>query len=205
MALSALEGDVPEPDGRTIDPVDRCRFGNSFDQPHAECRAFQPLQFVAATSYGKPLRTHVTCAYLQVGDLARNQFYPRCSLGSDAERVRWIAQIGSGTIERMRDLNTEFDALFAGALVHMVDAKARVLENPPTATPEARGALAAMVRAFLADFESFVTRHAGRIEHVGLSPADVTALAAAMLDEWQGSARLDLPGFDEQWLRLPEE
>jgi len=51
----------------------------------------------------------------------------------------------------------------------------------------------------------FVTKHASRIEHIGLSPVDVTALAAAMLDDWQGSSRLDLPGFDEHWLRLPED
>lgn len=105
----------------------------------------------------------------------------------------------------MRDLNTEFDALFAASLMRMVDAKARVLAQPPPGSPDARNALAAMVRAFLADFEAFVTKHARRIEHVGLSPADVMALAAAMLDDWQGSPRLDLPGFDEHWLRLPED
>ncbi len=183
MAPPAAEGQRSTADGRGVDPADRCRFGNSFDQPDAECPAFQPLQFVAATSYGKPLGTHVTCAYLQVADLARNQFYPRCSLGSDADRVRWIAEFGPGTIEGLRSLNAEFDALFSSSLRRMVDAKARVLAAPPPGSSLARDALATMVRAFLSDFGSFITGHASRIERVGLSPDDVMELAAAVLDD----------------------
>jgi hypothetical protein len=78
------------------EPRDRCRFGGDFDRATVDCPAFQRAQFIASTSYGKPLGTHVACAHLMVGELSTNQFYPRCSLGSDLERMRWLTTMGPG-------------------------------------------------------------------------------------------------------------
>jgi len=183
--------------------TDRCGFGPSFDQNTVECPAFQPHPFVAATSYGKPLGTHIACAHLQVGEFGPNQFYPRCALGSERERVRWIAMVGRGKIELQRALQAEFEALNADFRRRLIDAKAALLGAAPARAELAQDALAATVREFLVDFDSFVGAHAARIAELGVSPAMVTATAARVLAEWQRSKRLDLPVADSTWMGRP--
>src|SRR5580704_12423717 len=51
------------------EPRDRCRFGREFDHTTVGCPAFQRTQFIASTSYGKPLGLHVACSHLVVGEL----------------------------------------------------------------------------------------------------------------------------------------
>jgi hypothetical protein len=175
---------------------DRCRFGPSFDAPAVGCSAFQRVPFVAATSYGKPLGTHVACAHLQVGESSPNQFYPRCALGSDVDRMRWIAMMGPGKIEVLRALSAEFETLYAPSLQRLIAAKAAVLADGDDGG-SARLALAQVVRAFLEDFDAFVRSHESRIEEIGVSTGDLTSRAARALSDWQRSQRLDLPRSDD--------
>jgi len=183
--------------------ADRCDFGPAFDQKDVGCPAFQPHAFVAATSYGKPLGTHVACAHLQVGEFGRNQFYPRCALGSDSERVQWIAMVGRSKLEVQSELQVEFEAVNADFRRRLIDAKAALLGAPPAGADRARDALAATVRDFIAGFDSFVGAHATRVAELGVSPAVVTATVARILAEWQRSARLDLPVSDSTWIGRP--
>ena len=185
------------------EPRDRCRFGSHFDRGDVNCPAFQRAQFIAATSYGKPLGTHVACAHLLVGELSTNQFYPRCSLGSDLDKMRWIAMMGPGRLEVLRALNVEFETHYAESLRELVAAKAVGLADPPDSRA-GRQALAIVVRDFLADFAAFVERHAERIAEIGVSPADLGARATRVLGEWRHSSRLDLPGLDEETILRPE-
>ncbi len=185
------------------EPRDRCRFGPSFDSLSPDCPAFQRAQFIAATSYGKPLGTHVACAHLMVGELATNQFYPRCALGSDLERMRWLAMMGPGRIEVLRTLNAEFERLYPDSLRQLITAKAAALAAPAD-DRAARAALAAVVREFVAEFSAFITKYADRIADIGYSPIDLTARAAHVLGEWQHSSRLDLPSADEDSILRPE-
>ena len=176
---------------------DRCHFGREFDRTSIDCPAFQRAQFIAATSYGKPLGTHVACAHLVVGELGTNQFYPRCALGSHAERVRWIAMMGPARLEVQRALGAEFERLYPDSLRKLIAAKAEALAEPPDRRTS-RQALAAVIREFVEEFGAFVSTHASRIAELGFSANDLTARAAIVLGEWQNSARLDLPRGDEQ-------
>jgi anti-anti-sigma factor len=185
------------------EPQDRCRFGRDFDRATIDCPAFQRAQFIASTSYGKPLGTHVACAHLVVGELGTNQFYPRCGLGSDLERMRWLAMMGPGRIEVMRTLTAEFETLYPDSLRRLIAAKASALADAPDSRA-GRLALAAVVREFVAELSAFVNAHAGRIAEIGISPSELNARAARVLAEWQHSARLDLPGNDEQSNLRPE-
>jgi hypothetical protein len=54
------------------------------------------------------------------------------------------------------------------------------------------------------EFTAFITEHAERIAEIGYSPIDLAARATHVLGEWQRSARLDLPGVDEQSVLRPE-
>ncbi len=168
-----------------------------------DCPAFQRAQFIAATSYGKPLGAHVACAHLVVGELGTNQFYPRCALGSEAERVRWIAMMGPARLEVQRALGAEFERLYPDSLRKLIAAKAEALAEPPNRRTS-RQALAAVIREFVDEFGAFVNTHASRIAELGFSATDLTARAATVLGEWQNSARLDLPRGDEQSTMRPE-
>jgi hypothetical protein len=106
MAMLSERQSIALSAARASEPHDRCRFGRDFDRATVECPAFQRAQFIAATSYGKPLGTHVACAHLLVGELTTNQFYPRCSLGSDLDRTSWLETMGPRRIELLRALNT---------------------------------------------------------------------------------------------------
>jgi hypothetical protein len=176
---------------------DRCHFGREFDRTNVDCPAFQRAQFIAATSYGKPLGTHVACAHLVVGELGKNQFYPRCALGTDVERLRWIAMMGPARLEVQRALGAEFERLYPDSLRKLIAAKAESLAEPPDRRTS-RLALAAVVRDFVEEFGVFVTTHASRIAELGFSASDLTARVAIVLGEWQNSARLDLPRGEEQ-------
>ena len=176
---------------------DRCHFGRDFDRTSVDCPAFQRSQFIAATSYGKPLGAHVACAHLVVGELSTNQFYPRCALGSDVERVRWISMMGPARLEVQRALGAEFERLYPDSLRKLIAAKADALAEPPDRRTS-RHALAAVVREFVEEFGAFVSTHASRIAELGFSATDLTARVAIVLGEWQNSARLDLPRGDEQ-------
>ena len=184
------------------EPRDRCRFGRDFERETVDCPAFQRAPFVAATSYGKPLGTHIACAHLMVGELATNQFYPRCSLGTDVEKMRWIGRMGPGRIELLRTLNAEFEMSYANSLRELIAAKALALTEPEN--PSDRAALAVTVRRFVADFTEFVIRHADRIAEIGISPSDLTDRAASALVAWRDGPRLDLPGLDDRSMLRPD-
>ncbi len=203
MAIISERPATAQPRSADPEPGDRCRFGPDFDRSSVECPAFQRTQFIAATSYGKPLGTHVACAHLMVGEVATNQFYPRCSLGSDIERMRWVKRIGPARIELLRTLNAEFERSYADSLRELVAAKALALADTP-GSRSARAALAVVVRGFIADFSEFVDTHADRIAEIGISPEDLTDLATRALMEWQHSRRLDLPGLDDQSMLRPD-
>jgi hypothetical protein len=194
-AIAPAEHNQPQPDW--------CSYGASFDREDVDCPAFQRHPFVAATSYGKPLGTHIACAHLQVGEFERNQFYPRCALGSERERVLWMAKVGRGKIEAQRALQVEFEARNADFRRRLINAKAALLSAAPADVDLAREALAATVGDFLTSFDSFVGAHARRVAALGVSPATVTAIVTRLLAEWQYSARLDLPISDSTWLGRP--
>lgn len=203
MAMLSERRSMALPAARASEPHDRCRFGRDFDRATVECPAFQRAQFVAATSYGKPLGTHVACAHLVVGELTTNQFYPRCSLGSDLDRMEWLEKMGPRRIEVLRALNAEFETLYPDSLGRLVAAKAVALADPPD-DRAGRLALVAVLREFLAEFSAFVNANADRIAEIGVSPDDLAVRASRVLGEWQHSSRLGLPGLDEQSILRPE-
>jgi anti-anti-sigma factor len=203
MAMLSERHPTARPRAVAPEPHDRCRFGREFDSTAVQCPAFRRAQFIAATSYGKPLGIHVACAHLMVGELNTNQFYPRCALGNDLERVRWLAMMGPGRLEVLRALNVEFERLYPDSLRQLITAKAAALAAAPDDRSE-RMTLARVVREFVAEFTAFVTAHAERIAEIGYSPIDLAARATHVLGEWQHSARLDLPGVDEQSMLRPD-
>jgi anti-anti-sigma regulatory factor len=190
-----------DPDGAIgEDHTDRCRFQHAFDSGTVPCAGFQSLPFLAATSYGKPLGTHVACAHLRAGESGRNQFYPRCALGGDRERLRWVASVGPGTVQVARSLQAEFESVASRYRPRLIAAKAALMNAAPPRRAESRDALAALIRDFLAEVDAFISSNAARISQTGFSPESLTAMAGDELLAWQGDRRLDLPSIDEEWI-----
>jgi anti-anti-sigma regulatory factor len=189
------------PDGAIgEDHADQCRFQHAFEYGPVPCAGFQSQPFIAATSFGKPLGTHIACAHLRAGESARNQFYPRCALGGDRERLRWVASVGPGTVEVARSLQAEFESVASQYRPRLIAAKATLLHEAPPRRREARDALAALAREFLAEVEAFIDDNAARISQTGYSAASLNSMAATALLAWQGDRRLDLPSIDEEWI-----
>jgi len=162
------------------EPLDRCRYNRDFERASVDCPAFQRAQFIAATSYGKPLGTHVACAHMTVGEVSVNHFYPRCSLGSEVEKMRSLATMGPGRIGVLRGLNAEFETHNSDALRALVTAKAAALADP-AGNRAGQEALAGAVRDFVAALATFVDTHADRIAEIGVVPTDLAARAERVL------------------------
>jgi len=189
------------PDGAIgEDHTDRCRFQHAFESALVPCTAFQSQPFIAATSYGKPLGAHIACAHLRAGESGRNQFYPRCALGDERGRLRWVANVGPGTVEVARSLQAEFESVASKYRPRLIAAKATLLDEAPPLRRQARDALAALAQEFLAEVEAFVSQNAARISQTGVSAASLNSMATSALLEWQGDRRLDLPSIDEEWI-----
>jgi hypothetical protein len=203
MAMTSERPAAAQVGASASEPRDRCLHGRDFDRATVDCPAFQRAQFIAATSYGKPLGAHVACAHLAVGELATNQFYPRCSLGPQIERMRWVERMGPGRIEVLRALNAEFETSYADSLRALIGAKAVALAGTPDAR-SGQAALTAVVRTFITDFSEFVNSHADLIAEIGISPSELTDRATHALMQWQHSRRLDLPGLDDQSMLRPD-
>ncbi len=183
-----------------LDQDDRCRFQHSFNHEQVPCTAFQPLTFVAATSYGRPLGTHVACVHLQVGESARNQFYARCALGGERDRERWVAGIGPGGVEVVRALMAEFESIASAYRDRLAAAKATVIAEGPRRTGLARNKLAMLVSDFLREVDAFVGLHATAIAETGMVPGSLCATMARALNAWEANERLDLPSIEEHWI-----
>jgi hypothetical protein len=187
-----------------LDLRDRCSFQHSFNQVHVPCPAFQSLPFMAATSYGKPLGMHVACAHLQVGESARNQFYPRCALGHERDRERWVATVGPGEIEVARVLMAEFESMASPYGARLLEAKAKVIAEAPQPTISSRRALAGLVSQFLAEVDAFITLHATAIVGTGMAIDSLSGAIERAFEAWQGSALLDLPSTEDNWFGTAE-
>ncbi|HEY9287365.1 MAG TPA: hypothetical protein VIT43_05005 [Candidatus Dormibacteraeota bacterium] len=74
-------------------PRDRCTFRRPFAPDFHDCPAFEAAEFRTTDMRGYPLEAVITCAHLGVGLMARfGSSYPRCLIGSPAERAAFGAE-----------------------------------------------------------------------------------------------------------------
>jgi anti-anti-sigma regulatory factor len=121
-------------------------------------------------------------------------------LGGDRERLRWVANVGPGTVEVARSLQAEFERVASRYRPRLIAAKASLLNAPPPRTGQSREALAALIRDFLVEVDTFINQNSARISQMGFSTESLTTMATRALLEWQGDRRLDLPSIDEEWI-----
>lgn len=180
-------------------PADLCPYPRPFPSSFDACVAFQPQVFVAATSRGEPLGTHVGCVHLRAGEAGRNKFYGRCVLGDLTGRQRWLATLGPGRLEVLRSLREEFEEVAERYRSPLVAAKARSLASP--ADLRARAALDDLVAEFLGACEQFLTERAARYQGAGFPVAELRELLRQVVDGWRPGTSLDATPLDESQLQ----
>jgi hypothetical protein len=79
-------------------PRDRCTFRRPFAPDFHECPAFEASEYRVSDSRGYSLGAIITCAHLAAGLMARfGSSYPRCDIGSPAERAEFAAERSAPT------------------------------------------------------------------------------------------------------------
>jgi hypothetical protein len=177
---------------------DRCPYPRPFPEGFSECPAFQPQQFVAATTHEQPLGTHLSCTHLRVGERAHNRFYAQCAIGTAADRRAWVQRIGEARVEMMRRLSVEFETKHPGLAEALAAAKAAALAAPDD--PAARRALDDALGRVSAAAGDFVTGHAVEYEALGFPVASLMELLDQALTAWRESPRLGTPEIDAEQL-----
>ena len=122
----------------------------------------------------------MTCGHLTVGaePQSSGRFYARCALGDARERRQWLAVVSPARLDRMRELQEEFDGFTAPHRERLLEAKAGVLRDPADRT--LRRGLEQQLSAFLDAVAKFLTEREARFQQVGLPVAQLHPL----IDEW---------------------
>ncbi|MEA2646390.1 MAG: hypothetical protein QOE92_1473 [Chloroflexota bacterium] len=180
---------TPASDQRPAEP-DRCPFPRPFAPDFAECPTYQAATFAAADSRNQPLGSWLTCRHLVTGTGTdqRGRYYPRCSLGTRRDRLRWLAAVGPAELEVVRALQAEFDAFSTPYRQRLVELKAAELAagHRRRMTIEMDG----LLQEFLAAVEDFLSEREPRFGEVGLPAATVLELVDEWSRAWAGSDRL---------------
>lgn len=186
----AVQGDEALPD--------RCPYPRPFPEDFSACPAFQPQQFVAATTHEQPLGTHLTCTHLRVGEHAHNRYYAQCALGTPAGRRAWVQRVGEERLEAMRRLSAEFERRYAGVSESVIAAKAAAIAAPDD--PAAQAAFDQRLSALDHSLREFLGQHAEEYEALGFPVASLGELLDQALRAWRNSPRLASPEIDEAQL-----
>jgi anti-anti-sigma factor len=185
---------------RPADPGDRCPHPRPFPVDFSACPAHQAVSFVATDALDRPLATSLTCRHLTTGEAVRStgQFYARCGLGGEDDRLRWLATVTPARLEVMRALQEEFDVAMAGHSAALFEARALLLQRPTA--PERRELLERRLHEFLDGVSVFLAGREARFEDVGLP---VEPLARVVEDmSWAWARTRSYAGAEQQRRRL---
>ena len=94
-------------------PADRCPYPKPFPADFADCPAFQARQFIPLDTMYQPLEPVLTCRHLETRALAqRHRWYAACALGDADARRRWVRELGTVRLARIRALQRKLAAVF---------------------------------------------------------------------------------------------
>ncbi|MFN2582629.1 MAG: hypothetical protein ABR498_07805 [Candidatus Dormibacteria bacterium] len=180
-------------------PADRCPYPRPFPPEFDDCPVFQPAWFVAASTREQPLGEHLSCVHLRAGESSHNMFYAQCGLGDPASRVRWLDQVGTARLEKLRRLQLEFEQISSRYRPLLVSAKARVLAHLDERA--AQLTFDQLLDEFTTACSGFLTANNTRFVEVGLPVGPLSDLINQILEDWRSSRALDPPQLTDEQLR----
>ena len=178
--------------------ADRCPHRRPFGPGFAACPAHQAVTFVPTDTLHHPLAIEVTCRHLAAGGDPQGpgRFYPRCALGCEADRARWVAEVTPTRLRAVRALQADYDAAVAPQRDALFVAKAAHLDSPDAA--RRRDELDAAVRAYLAASGRFMSAHRARFTEVGQSTASLLVQVETLCRAWARARPVELGGEASQ-------
>jgi hypothetical protein len=181
--------------------LDRCPYRRPFPANFSECPTYQAVSFIAADSLGQRLGSRLTCRHLASGDYPeqRGRFYPRCTLGTAADRLYWLARVSQARLEVVRALQEEFDSISQPYREQLLDAKTKLLASPGN-----RGLRESLERVLVVCREAigrFLVEREARFEDVGLPIDPLMRLVDRWCRAWANSQTLGAPDGDDVGLR----
>jgi hypothetical protein len=170
---------------------DRCPYPRPFPPGFEDCATFEGVTFIAADSNHRPLKPAISCGHLTMGVAAESgRFYPRCGLGTAADRLRWRVAVGTQRLEQARRLQQEFDEETREARERLLVAKAEVMRARFAREP--RAALDRLIIEFLDQVQAFLDERADRYEEIGMPVASLSGLVKDSTRSWAKSSEVSL-------------
>ena len=168
------------------DPIDRCVYPRPFPPEFTGCRAYQPVTFLAADSRNQPLGSWFTCRHLVVGKHVAFEagFYPRCGLGTGADRMRWLSLVGPAWADVVRALQEDFDEFIKPYRDSLFALKAKLLDTRNGAVEELRAELQVRLGEFLQATRSFLEERRERFAEVGMPVGPLMELVEEWATAW---------------------
>ena len=167
--------------------ADRCPYSRSFTPRFAHdpaCPAYQATTFTVLDTAHQPLGAALTCRHLVIGShpSRAGRYYPRCGLGTAADRLNWVATVTPARLSVMRSLEEEFAELTEDDRALLLEARARAFAED--APDEAIEQLEVQLSTFLDRVDAFFDERADRLADIGLPAAQLKELVAEWSITW---------------------
>lgn len=109
-------------------PSDHCPYPKPFAADFDDCPAFQSRQFIPLDTLYQPLDPVLTCRHLETRAMAqRHRWYAACALGDAEARRRWVREVGTLRLQRIRDLQRQLGGVIAPYTGRLWDLKGQQL------------------------------------------------------------------------------
>ena len=171
-------------------PADACPYRKPFPTGFDECPAFTPQTYVAFDLHYQPTSAVNSCSHLAIGELPGRlgAYYPRCGLGTRAQRVSWVRQVSADRLAGLRELSAEYRAWSRSRMGPLWELKGRMLaarhRGDLAEARQAGHALEAGLHELLRGAEEFVDARRARCETLGLLPEPLKELIRRATQDW---------------------
>ena len=191
-------------------PAAECPYPKPFPVDFVDCPAFQPRQFIPLDTFYQPLEPVVTCRHLRTQPLSQHhRWYASCALGDADARRRWVRELGSVRLERIRALQSRVGAVIAPYTPRLWSLKGQQLraihDGRDTAVVTAQ--LRALAGEATADLDRFLNLQASAFADVDMPIEAARHLIHVAIDRfietrYAGEISFEVP--DDALQRFPE-
>ena len=175
-------------------PADSCPYTRPFPIGFDECPAYTPQSYMAFDLHYQPTSAVRSCTHLAVGALPGQvgAFYPRCGLGTAAERRAWVGQFSAARLAGLRELSSEHREWSRSRMGPLWEIKGRMLAARHRGdAAEARlvaHELETSLEELLQSAEAFVDGRRAQCEKLGLPAEPLKELIRLAIQDWAWSS-----------------
>src|ERR1700694_3065739 len=179
----------------------RCIYPRPFAEDFADCPAYQATSFLAADSRNQPLGEWRTCRHLTAGNQFENRgrFYPRCALGSQPQRLQWVAQVPRARGGVVRARQEAFAGFSLPHRMHLSEARSCLHARSRSRGIEAD--VEQLIDGFLQAIDRFLNANEARFHDVGLPTQPLRQLIKEWVVAWVRTPEMTTP----RWTDAPPD